>query len=85
MPETETEKRMETDLRTRLAAVRELKEAFGIDIQKITNFSEPPRNRTTVAKVLSGADERYLTETNLAAIEKGVQRVLDAYRRRLCG
>lgn len=59
LPETKIEKRVETDLRTRLAAVRELKEAFGIDIQKITDFSEPPRNRTTVAKVLSGADERY--------------------------
>ncbi|MBD0255199.1 MAG: hypothetical protein ICV83_05725, partial [Cytophagales bacterium] len=61
---------METGLKGRLAEIRRLKEEFGIDIQRITDFSEPQRNRTTVAKVLSGQDERYVTETNIAAIEK---------------
>ncbi len=75
---------METDLRRRLEEVRRLKEEFGIDIQKITDFSEPQRNRTTVAKVLSGQDERYVTESNVAAIEKGIEKILDEYRKKLC-
>lgn len=75
---------METDLRPRLEEVRRLKEEFGIDIQKITDFSEPQRNRTTVAKVLSGQDERYLTESNVAAIEKGIEKILEEYRKKLC-
>ncbi len=75
---------METDLRRRLEEVRRLKEEFGIDIQKITDFSEPQRNRTTVAKVLSGQDERYVTESNVAAIEKGIEKILEEYRKKLC-
>ena len=31
-----------------------------------------------------GQDERYLTETNIAAIEKGIERILAEYRRELC-
>ncbi len=75
---------METGLKGRLAEIRRLKEEFGIDIQRITNFSEPQRNRTTVAKVLSGQDERYVTESNIAAIEKGIEKILNEYRKKLC-
>jgi hypothetical protein len=75
---------MDTGILKRLDEIRRLKDEFGIDIQKITDASEPQRNRTTVAKVLSGQDERYLTESNVAAIEKGIEKILDEYRKKLC-
>jgi hypothetical protein len=75
---------MDTGILKRLDEIRRLKDEFGIDIQKITDASEPQRNRTTVAKVLSGQDERYLTESNVAAIEKGIGKILDEYRKKLC-
>ena len=75
---------MDTGILKRLDEIRRLKDEFGIDIQKITDASEPQRNRTTVAKVLSGQDERYLTESNVAAIEKGIEKILEEYRKKLC-
>lgn len=75
---------MDTGILKRLDEIRRLKDEFGIDIQKITDASEPQRNRTTVAKVLSGQDERYLTESNVAAIERGIEKILDEYRKKLC-
>jgi hypothetical protein len=75
---------MDTGILKRLEEIRRLKDEFGIDIQKITDASEPKRNRTTVAKVLSGQDERYLTESNVAAIERGIEKILEEYRKKLC-
>jgi hypothetical protein len=75
---------MDLGLKQRLDKIRQLKDEFGLDQQRIADFCEPPRNRTTVAKVLGGTDERYFTESNLEAIEKGIDRLLDEYRKKLC-
>ncbi len=75
---------MDIALKTRLEKIKQIKEEFGLDQQRIADYSEPARNRTTVAKVLGGTDERYLTESNIAAIETGIQKILDEYRKVLC-
>ena len=33
--------------------------------------------------MLKGLDDRSLTETNIAAIEKGIEKILDGYRKKL--
>ncbi len=76
---------MDNELQKRLDKIRQLKEEFRLDQQTIANYCEPPRSRVTVALVLSGNDQRYLTETNVVAIEKGIGKILDEYRRKLCG
>jgi hypothetical protein len=76
---------VDNDLQKRLEKIRQLKEEFRLDQQTIANYCEPSRSRVTVALVFSGNDERYLTETNIAAIEKGIGKILDEYRRKLCG
>jgi hypothetical protein len=73
---------METGLLTRLVKIRETIEEFNLDQQKIADYSE--RNRVTVSRVLGGKDERYVTETNVEAIEKGIEKLLDEYRKKLC-
>jgi hypothetical protein len=75
---------MDVGLKVRLEKIRQLKGEFGLDQQRIADFCDPPRNRTTVAKVLGGTDERYVTETNVEAIEKGIEKLLDEYRKKLC-
>lgn len=55
-----------------------------MDQQRIADNTEPARTRVTVARVLSGQDERYLTESNVAAIEKGIEKILAEYRKKLC-
>jgi hypothetical protein len=75
---------MDVALQKRLDEIRRLKEEFGLDQQRIAENTEPPRNRVTVARVLSGQDERYMTESNVAAIEKGIEKILDEYRKKLC-
>ncbi len=75
---------MDASLQKRLDEIRRLKEEFGLDQQRIADNTEPVRTRVTVARVLSGQDERYLTESNVAAIEKGIGKILDEYRKKLC-
>lgn len=75
---------MDNELQKRLEKIRQLKEEFRLDQQTIANYCDPPRSRVTVALVLSGNDDRYLTETNVAAIERGIEKILDEYRRKLC-
>jgi hypothetical protein len=75
---------MDIQLQKRLDTIRQLKEEFRLDQQSIADNCEPSRNRITVALVLKGLDERYLTETNIAAIEKGIGKILDGYRKKLC-
>jgi hypothetical protein len=76
--------KMELEKKARLEKIRSLKEEFGLDQKRIADNCEPPRDRVTVAKLLSGTDERYLTETNIAAVEKGIEKLLDEYRKKLC-
>lgn len=76
---------MDLELQKRLDEIRRLKKEFRLDQQSIADHCDPPRTRVTVATVLNGHDERYLTETNVAAIEKGIGKILDEYRRKLCG
>ncbi len=76
--------RMDVQLQKRLEKIRQLKEDFKLDQQTIADNCEPVRNRVTVALVLKGSDERYLTESNIAAIEKGIEKILNEYRRKLC-
>jgi hypothetical protein len=75
---------MELGLKKRLDKIRKLKEDFNLDQQTIADNCEPKRNRVTVATVLSGNDERYLTESNVEAIEKGIGKILNEYRKKLC-
>ncbi len=73
---------METGLINRIVRIRTTIDEFNLDQQKIADYSE--RNRVTVSRVLGGKDERYVTETNVGAIEKGVEKLLNEYRRKLC-
>jgi len=75
---------MDASLQKRIDEIRRLKEEFGLDQQRIAENTQPARTRVTVARVLSGQDERYLTESNVAAIEKGIGKILDEYRKKLC-
>jgi hypothetical protein len=75
---------MDIDLKKRLDKIRILKEDFNLDQQTIAGNCEPKRNRVTVATVLSGNDERYLTKSNIEAIEKGIDKILNEYRKKLC-
>jgi len=75
---------MDIQLQKRLDTIRRLKEEFWLDQQTIPHNCEPSRNLITVALVLKGSDDRYLTETNVAAIEKGIKKILDGYRKKLC-
>ncbi len=75
---------MDSSLQKRLEKIRQLKEEFGLDQQRIAENTEPSRNRTTVARVLAGTDERYLTESNIDAVERGIEKILDEYRKKLC-
>ncbi len=74
---------MDASLQKRIDEIRRLKEEFGLDQQRIADNTEPARTRVTVARVLSGQDERYLTESNVAAIEKGIKKILAEYRKKL--
>jgi hypothetical protein len=76
---------VDSDLQKRLTKIRQLKQEFRLDQQTIANCCDPLRSRATVALVLNGNDERYLTESNVSAIEKGIGKILDEYRRKLCG
>ncbi len=75
---------MDKQLADRIKKLKELKERFGLDQQRIADNTEPKRTRVTVARVLSGQDERYVTETNVEAVEKAINKVLDEYRQNLC-
>jgi hypothetical protein len=75
---------MDIDLKNRLEKIRQMKKEFNLDQQTIANNCEPSRSRVTVASVLSGTDERYLTESNIAAVERGIEKLLDDYRKKLC-
>jgi hypothetical protein len=75
---------MDASLQKRIEAIRQLKEDFNLDQQTIANNCDPKRSRVTVATVLSGSDERYLTDSNVAAIEKGIEKILEEYRKKLC-
>jgi predicted transcriptional regulator len=75
---------MDASLQRRIDEIRRLKDEFGLDQQRIADNTEPTRTRVTIARVLSGQDERYLTESNVAAIEKGIEKILAEYRKKLC-
>ncbi len=75
---------MEIELQKRLEKIRQLKEEFNLDQKTIAEHCEPSRTRVTVGLVLSGSDGRYLTEGNISAVEKGIERILNEYRNKLC-
>lgn len=75
---------MDTALFKRIEKIRGLKEEFGLDQERIAQHTDPHRSRVTVAKVFSGNDERYVTETNVEAVEKAIDKILDEYRKKLC-
>jgi len=74
---------MDTTLIKRVERLRTVKEDFNLDQQKIADYSG--RSRTTVGYVFSAKDERYVTESNIAAIEAGIEKILAEYRQKLCG
>lgn len=75
---------MDQSLQERIDKIRQLKEQFNLDQKNIADYTQPKRTRVTVARVLSGQDERYLTETNVEAIEKAIESILNEYRKKLC-
>ncbi len=74
---------MDANLQRRIDRIKQLAEEFNLNQTKIGEYAE--RSRTTVTKVFGGQDERYLTESNVSAIEQGIERILGEYRRKLCG
>jgi hypothetical protein len=74
---------MDAHLQRRIDGIKQLAEEFNLNQTKIGEYAE--RSRTTVTKVFGGLDERYLTESNVAAIEQGIERILGEYRKKLCG
>jgi hypothetical protein len=46
---------------------------------KIGEYSEPPKPRETVTRVLHG-DEMYFTEANVTAVMRGMEKIIDEYR-----
>jgi hypothetical protein len=75
---------MDASLLKRIEELRRLKDKFGLDQNKIARYAEPPKSYVTVSHVLKAENEKYLTETNVAAIEKGVRKILDEFREELC-
>lgn len=73
---------MNADLQRRIDRIKQLAEEFNLNQTKIGEYAA--RSRTTVTKVFGGQDERSLTESNVAAIEQGIERILGEYRRKLC-
>ncbi|MDJ1483125.1 hypothetical protein QNI16_21685 [Cytophagaceae bacterium YF14B1] len=73
------------DLKQRIEKIRAQQEEFRLTNKVISEYSGI--SLTTVMKTLSKteADKRYLTEGNVLAIEKGMGKVLDEYRAKLCG
>ncbi|MDJ1481868.1 hypothetical protein QNI16_15310 [Cytophagaceae bacterium YF14B1] len=74
---------MDSTLEKRIEKLRKLKDEFNLDQKTIAKYAD--RGRTTVALVMAGTDDRYLTEGNVDAIEKGIEKILDEYRQKLCG
>jgi predicted transcriptional regulator len=75
---------MDASLLKRIEELRRLKEKFGLDQKKIARYAEPPKSHITVSYVFKAENAKYLTETNVAAIEKGVRKILDEFREELC-
>ncbi|MDJ1496567.1 hypothetical protein QNI19_26780 [Cytophagaceae bacterium DM2B3-1] len=73
---------MDSALQKRVEKIRELKDKFRIDQNTLATYSG--KSRTTVSIVLVQSDERYLTESNISAIEAGIEKILDEYRKELC-
>lgn len=73
---------MDKSLENRIRKIKELIEQFDINQRKLAVLAG--RNHTTISRVLNSNDERYVTETNVQAIEQGVQQILDTYRAALC-
>jgi len=69
----------------RIQTIRQQTEQFGITRPRLAEASG--LSLTTVKKTLSpvGADKRYLTESNVSAIETGIEKILEEYRQKLCG
>jgi hypothetical protein len=75
---------MDNSLETRLERLRKTAKQYEMSTTKIAAYCVPTRNRTTVAKVVSGSDPRYLTEGNVSAIETAIEKILQEYRQKLC-
>jgi hypothetical protein len=75
---------MDVSLLKRIEELRRLKDKFGLDQKKIARDAEPPKSHITVSYVFKAENAKYLTETNVAAIEKGVWKIRDKFREKLC-
>jgi DNA transposition AAA+ family ATPase len=73
---------MDAALAKRIERIKQVTEEFDLNQSRIAEYAE--RSRTTVTKLFGGLDERYLTESNVAAIEKGIEKILEEYRKKLC-
>jgi hypothetical protein len=81
-----TSNHMNQHLETRIEKIKQLKDKFNLDQQNIANHTNPKRTRETVAHVLIGQDERYLTESNVCfqLIFQLKAYILNEYRKNLC-
>lgn len=78
----QSEMNKDISLQKRIARLAALKEEFGLSQERIAE--KAGLNRVTIAKVLTAKDERYHTESNVVAVEKAIEKVLEEYRKKLC-
>ncbi len=74
---------MDISLNTRIEEAKKVISRFNLDQQKIADYAG--RNRVTISRVLNANDERYVTDSNISAIESAINKILDEYRKELCG
>jgi hypothetical protein len=72
---------MEKSLENRIKTAKETIEEFDINHRRLAEFAE--RSYVTVSRVLNGKGD-YVTETNVSAIEAGIEKILNKYRAKLC-
>lgn len=73
---------MDTSLAKRIDSIKEKLEYFDISSRKLAKSAN--RSHVTISYLLNGSDDRYITETNVQAIEEGIEKILDKYREKLC-
>ncbi len=74
---------MDISLDKRIESLKGKMTEFGIDHKRLATYAE--RNYVTISRVLNGKDERYATESNISALEGGLEKILNEYRQKLCG
>ena len=74
---------MRLEINACVEKMRRLKEEFGIDQKRLADHVEPAWATVMVSQHLITTDERYLTQTRTAAVEKGVGNFLNEYCKKL--